>query len=99
MNHLRIDSPGEYELPVYERISQSRGIRMHHLLGMDPSIVLFLTLKGKYFMHLANCYGGRWPAGCPATSLRQFQDMYVSRRQYQRDSDIGRPVNLTSRYL
>ena len=39
MYHL---GDGRPRLPAYVRFSQSGGIRMHHLLGMDPSTVFFL---------------------------------------------------------
>ena len=95
MNHLRDSSP---LIPAVIRLSQSDGIKMHLLLGMDLSIVVFLTLAGRVFIKLTN-FGKKWPKGCPYPSLRQFYDMYVSRRECQRSSDNDPPeLNLPVRY-
>lgn len=59
-------------------LSQTDGIRLHHLLGWNLSVVSFLALTGDVFMDLIN-YGYKWPTGCPETSLRQFYEMYVDR--------------------
>ena len=65
--------------PIFSvRFSQSDGIRLHHLLGWNLSVVSFLALTEDVFMTLTN-YGFQWPTGCPETSLRQFYEMYVDR--------------------
>ena len=95
MNHLRDSSP---LIPTVMRVSHSDGIKMHHLLGMNLSQVFSLTLTGKVFIRLTN-FGKKWPSGCPYPSLRQFYDMYVSRRECQRSSDNDPPeLNLPALY-
>ena len=90
MNHLVGSSP-TWPFKVV-RLSQSDGIRMHHLLGWDLSQVFFLTLNGDTLMHLIN-FGHDVPKGCPETSLKQFHEMYVGRRESQISSDDV-PVDL-----
>ena len=84
MNHL-IGSFRTWSFKVV-RLSQSDGIRMHHLLGWDLSQVFLQTLNGGTFMHLIN-FGHKSPKGCPETSLKQFHEMYVDRRERQISSD------------
>lgn len=62
------------------RLSQSGGIRMHHLQWWNLSQIHLLTLNGRIFMHLTD-FGRRLPGGCPETSLKQFYEMYVDRRK------------------
>ena len=98
MNHLRNSNTKYPNRPTVIRLSQSDGIRMHHLLGMDLSEVIFVTLTGDQFMRLNNFSSGK-TRGCPEPSLRQFYDMYVSHRECQRSSDDVPPdLLLPARY-